>query len=79
MTKLEEKLVELSYKKEYRSRNKYVKHWRLCKLIICLHKEEIADFYIDVNINIDSQQDLDILQQAFNQLQNDLKELKEIE
>jgi hypothetical protein len=71
------KRKELEYKKEYRSRNKYVKRWRLCKLIIRLHKEEIADFYIDINVTIDNQNQIDIIQQAFNQLQNDLEGLKD--
>lgn len=77
MTKLEQKLSELGYKKEYRRRNKYSKCFRLCELIIRLHKEEITDFYIDINITIDSQYQIDVIQQAFNQLQSDLEVLKD--
>ena len=75
MTKLEQKLVELGYKQKYRRSKKYSKHFRLCELIIRLHKEEIADFYIEINITIDNQYQIDVIQQAFNQLQKDLEVL----
>ena len=79
MTKLEQKLCELGYKQEYYRRiNKYSKRFRFYDLIIRLHKEEITDFYIDINITIDKQLQIDILQQAFNQLQQDLEVLKEL-
>jgi hypothetical protein len=77
MTKLEEKLIQLGYEKEYRRRNKYVKRFRLCELIIRLHKEEITDFYIDINITINNQYQIDVIQQAYNQLQKDLEVLKQ--
>ena len=77
MTKLEEKLLELGYKN--RKRGKYTKKIRYYNLVIIIAFEEIVDFYVDINITIDKQQDIDIIQQAFNQLQKDLEELKKYE
>jgi chromosome segregation ATPase len=78
MTKLEQKLIELGYENTYRD-TRYIKqkisHFRT---IISLEedKQKIEESFIEYDY-VETQQDIDNLQQAFNQLQNDLKELKE--
>lgn len=80
MTKLEQKLLELGYENTYRD-TRYIKqkisHFRT---IISLEKDKqkIEESFIEYDY-VETQQDIDNLQQAFNQLQDDLKELKEYE
>jgi muconolactone delta-isomerase len=72
MSRLGKKLIELGYE----------------EMALCWRKENSYRMYIifskDLKLNyilnempIKSQQDIDNLQQAFNTLQNDLKELKD--
>lgn len=81
MTKLEEKLLDLGYEKTFGSG-----HW--CKEYdgnksISINTDEyykkIKDYYIHFYSFIECQQDLDDLQQAFNEMQKDLEILKECE
>lgn len=86
MTKLEEKLIELGYTHRYdsyRQRSEFFKSIKFSEYYIrithrldinIITESEISTMYV-----ITSQQDIDNLQQAFNQLQSDLKELKEYE
>lgn len=78
MSKLEEKLIELGYVKD-RKIGKYTKKIRYYNLVIIIAFKEIADFYIDINITIDNQYEIDSLQQAFNQLKKDLEVLRKYE
>lgn len=77
MTKLEEKLVELAYvpfdsitfDKNYNS-----------DLIIRINSKELTGrVFARCFYSFKSQQDIDNVQQAFNQLRNDLEVLKEYE
>ena len=84
MTKLEEKLIELGYKNyglgDYGYR--YEKTFKDVRIIIDYFKllGKINNCHIIYkNVAIKTQQDIDNLQQAFNQLQNDLDVLKEYE
>ena len=84
MTKLENKLIELGYKLNlmwcYYGRSCYDKECNSHTLQIYLNKitgkisisRVIANTYYEVQLGID------YLQEAFNQLQADLKELKKI-
>jgi len=85
MTKLEEKLLQLGYDKI--DSVTYEKHFIEPYIDICIevlppwHKGEcICEAYVCDSFSlISTQEQLDDLQQAFNQLQSDLKELKEYE
>lgn len=85
MTKLEEKLLKLGYKSVipnnwYKlTRHKFVKRIVLSNGKIEKDKCGVQWVKRDCNNFYKTQQDIDKLQQAFNQLQNDLKELKEYE
>ena len=74
MVKLEEKLIELGYINHiyYWSKNMWVNNQTF--VVVQISKDLTGTIG---NCVIKSQQDIDNLQQAFNQLQLDLKELKE--
>ena len=86
MTKLEQKLIELGYKVDWTLSWSFLTVAWLKKY----EHHQIA-IYLDRDTNTikcarvlpityySNQQDINNLQQAFNQLQNDLKELKEYE
>ena len=85
MTKLEIKLIVLGYAKDYErsyeNETYYLKHY---KDFLTLHINVEVDGYIthsyvESSRCVACQQDIDILQQAFNQLQKDLEVLKEYE
>lgn len=84
MTKLEEKLIELGY--EYRDyiflkeRNyiKWIGKHNININVEIKNKKKIKSNYIVSSIIL-TQQDIDNLQQAFNELQKDLEELKKYE
>lgn len=80
MTKLEQKLIELGYKLVL-GLPCYEKRTDKGNIEIIVIKNEIRKAYIRASAYkvINSQQDIDNLQQAFNQLQSDLKELNEDE
>lgn len=82
MTKLEEKLIELGYIKSiFQSRYiKYYKQTYIYSLIqLSINNDEIRWHTLDCNSSFDEQQDIDNLQQAFNEMQKDLKVCKEYE
>ena len=77
MTKLEQKLIELGYENTYRD-TRYIKqkisHFRII-IALVEDKKEIEESFIEYDYIVE-QQDIDNLQQAFKQLQNDLKEVE---
>ena len=78
MTKLEEKLIQLGY--ENIKNNRWVKEYDGNKNIFINTNEnhnEIKEYYIHFYSFLECQQDIDNLQQAFNQLQKDLEVLKD--
>ena len=85
MTKIEEKLIELGYRRSHYDynnvtfikiyKNKYNLFVETNGYITCVIMN-----YVDLDgMAIYNQQDIDNLQQAFNQLQKDLEILKEVE
>ena len=80
MTKLEQKLIELGYEKETIGLFRWFKNikddWFILMNLNC-ENDEIQEYWIDCYIS--TEQDMKDIQQAFNQLQNDLKELKKYE
>ena len=79
MPKLEEKLVELGYQRI--DCNDYFKitNFRFVYIFVTLNKQKtnIINYGIQIPNNIfRNQYQIDNLQQAFNQLQSDLKELE---
>jgi hypothetical protein len=83
MTKLEQKLCELGYASTYDNFTKQKIFYRTlkdCQTRIVLDNEKIAYSSVEHWTKVfTSQAGIDNLQQAFNQLQSDLKELKECE
>ena len=76
MTKLEQKLIQLGYEKMALCWRKDTSE----NISIILSKSlPLTENYIFNSRIIKSQQDINLIQQAFNKLQNDLKELKEDE
>lgn len=81
MTKLEEKLIELGYKYKQCGNGKvFHKTIHYCTLSISVREDNVIVFNgVEHHFDICSQTHINLIQQAFNQLQNDLKELKEYE
>lgn len=83
MTKLEEKLLELGYAIENTdwTYKQAIKEYMNCSINIQFNKEKYGNNItfkcVKPIFSIKSQQDIDNLQQAFNQLQKDLEVLKE--
>ena len=75
MTKLEEKLIELGYIKREYSKVQYFKS--IYGGIIHLDTTDLVSTYVEPKYIIHSQQHIDNLQQAFNEMQKDLEVLKE--
>ena len=76
MTKLEQKLLELGYSQE--DEVIYFKYVNRCYLFINSHN--LKKYGVECPMmTYTKQRHIDNLQQAFNQLQSDLKELKECE
>lgn len=78
MTKLEEKLIELGYFAQFGIG--YIK--RINSFAFCIHIMKDNQIYYSINTFGKSwldKQDIDNLQQAFNQLTKDLEELREYE
>lgn len=81
MTKLEEKLIELGYGTSV-LKGRYIKsieHGTWISVWLKKNKEEIEVIYITNEHVNTTQQDIDNLQQAFNEMQKDLKILKGVE
>lgn len=85
MTKLEEKLLELGYKSYYDSLiHKHHRYYKQFSNIIGMNISIKNDKITVSNVEYGSyffykQQNIDNLQQAFNQLQKDLEVLREYE
>lgn len=83
MTKLEQKLIELGYRSYYNSltheHHRYYKQFsNIIGMNITINYGKITVSNVEYFSHLFYKQDqIDNLQQAFNQLQNDLKELKE--
>ncbi len=78
MTKLEKKLIELGYERGYH--NMYHKNFsRIFILTIEVYKKVIFGRVYSECREFSSQDKIDDLQLAFNQLQNDLEVLKKYE
>ena len=79
MTKLEEKLIELGYNNvDYNCYKK--KFFRFIFITLELKNDKIWFYSVaDLNNCFVTQQDIDNLQQAFNEMQRDLEELKKYE
>ena len=80
MTKLEQKLLELGYKRTgyFNFIKQVLENSLLIKLDV--DRKKILETYVDYYaIGISYQWQIDTLQQAFNQLQIDLKKVKEYE
>ena len=82
MTKLEQKLIELGYKPFYQSvyYDSFQKRLEVgnCNIIFDIKSQKITTSYF-APMSIYTQQDLDNLQQAFNEMQRDLEVLKNVE
>lgn len=82
MTKLEQKLIELGYK-EIECINCFgKKHSRFISIFIELNKDKskVNDYDVEyTTYRFKKQDQIDNLQQAFNELQRDLEILKECE
>ena len=79
MTKLEEKLIEMGYKKTtYFDINDVI--WWKGSIAIATKKRALKILRATVQVGyVDDQSQIDDLQQAFNVLQNDLEILNELE
>ena len=77
MSRLEEKLIELGYSKREYSKVQYFKS--IYGGIIHLDITDLVSTYVEPKYIIHFQQDLDNLQQAFNEMQKDLEILKGVE
>ena len=78
MTKLEQKLIQLGYKRT--GCCNFIKQVLENSILIKLdiERKEIRETYVDYYaIGVSYQWQIDALQQAFNQLQSDLEVLKE--
>lgn len=79
MTKLEEKLIELGYDQNFEYPHIFYKKINGINLNIytCCEVSRIQDANVyQVKVGFSTQQQIDDLQKAFNQLQNDLEVLK---
>ena len=81
MTKLEEKLIQLGYKKILHNfmtkLTNYQKDFAFCKIRIFVRDGDLVMYELDQNCGYQEQYELDNLQLAYNQLQKDLEVLKD--
>ena len=81
MTKLEEKLIELGYQEEYchiRNHKQFYRFYNENKIVIIIEKNKLKRKYIGAT-SITIQENIDDLQQAFNEMQRDLEVLEKYE
>ena len=83
MTKLEQKLIELGYKKEFEFGGKFIyfskRKWRFVEIGILINKElnKIDSYRVDMDDRkITYYKEVDEINEAFNEMQKDLEELK---
>ena len=86
MTKLEEKLIQLGYEKHPKEvcvwfKKVVIEYTSVILNIVTTSDKIVNSFLTPPNeyVYLETQQDIDNLQQAFNQLQLDLEVLKEYE
>ena len=79
MTKLEQKLVELGYLKHTPRSLKYGKFVEGYELLIDTSIKPFKSYIVMEDFWLNKQSEIDELQQAFNEMQKDLEELKEYE
>ena len=79
MTKLEQKLIQLGYKQDPYHSYIFYKDYSFCTSISIYCKNAIKGKVWSHLRYYDMQQDIDSLQQAFNELQKDLEILKAID
>ena len=83
MTKLEEKLLELGYKKVAKFNGIikiYEKYENFTHFIVKLEENNIYDYYIyEEAFVVRNQRAIDLLQQAFDIMKKDLEELRKYE
>lgn len=79
MTKLEEKLIELGYNGVFVGNDNNIYYKKQTKRIVLDFKcEKIITSYLRLpSLEINNQKQINNLQQAYNQLQKDLKVLRE--
>ena len=83
MTKLEEKLIELGYVKlthNYMTRlTRYKKEFAFSYINFQIRDNEVVMYGVCSTCDYQTQYEINDLQEAYNQLQKDLKELKQYE
>ena len=83
MTKLEEKLIQLGYEKishNYMTRlTRYKKEFAFSYINFHIRDNEIVMYGVSPTCDYQTQYEIDDLQEALDQLQKDLEELKEYE
>ena len=88
MSRLEEKLIELGYRfiEDYFTggtqkfcQKEIVKNDVIIGIYTNKEKTKIEDYEVEGYIFIDTQQQIDNLQQAFNEMQKDLEVLRNVE
>ena len=77
MSRLEQKLQELGYLKHTPRSLKYGKYVNEYELLIDISIKPFKSYIVMECFWLSEQSEIDRLQQAFNQLQSDLKELKQ--
>lgn len=79
MTKLEEKLIELGYNGVFVGNDNNIYYKKQTKRIVLdFECKKIITSYLRLSsLEIDNQKQIKRIQQAFNQLQKDLEELKD--
>lgn len=88
MTKLEEKLIELGYKRDFEIHSKKIliffrkSKWVFASIQIVIDKElnEVWKYQVDIEDKIITYyRQADDIQQAFNEMEKDLEELRKYE
>ena len=77
MTKLEEKLIKLVYESD--SKYMYCKNLDRCYILIIIYENMIINYGVSSTDFICYNEDIDNLQQAYNEMQKDLEVLKKYE
>ena len=81
MTKLEEKLIELGYRQYLTHKNLYLKNIDNARILLWLNNSRLkitkdSGVLKNESIYVRKQEDINALQQAFNEMKKDLEELK---
>lgn len=77
MTKLEKKLEELGYTQDYQTVYVYFKNTKICTIYAYLYNDKTqCHLYLDNIEEINNEEELNSLFQAYNTMIKDLEELK---